>query len=68
MLPFTVGAAKLSGRKPMFTANMLRASVSNDVIRYDKAMHELGYAPRPVRESLADAYEFFDAQGWLKST
>lgn len=67
MLPGVRAASKLTGRKPMFTANMLRASVSNDIICYDKAMNELGYAPRPVRESLSDMFEFFRAQGWAKS-
>jgi len=65
MVPFTLGAARLAGRKPLFTPNMLRASVSNDVIRCDKARNELGYATRSIDESLADAFAFFKAQGWL---
>lgn len=64
-LPFTLAAARLAGRKPLFTPNMLRHSVSNDVVSYDKAATELGYAPRPLRESLADAFEFYSSQGWL---
>lgn len=66
IVPFTVGAARLAGRKAVFTPNMLRASISNDEINYDKAVNELGYAPRPVRESLADAFDFFKSAGQLQ--
>lgn len=64
-IPFTVGIARLTRRKPLFTPNMLRASVANDIISYDKAKAELDYQPRSVRESLSDAYAFYCQQGWL---
>lgn len=66
-IPFTVGMARLARRKPLFTANMLRASISPDVICYDKAARELDYRPRPVAESLRDARDFYQQQGWLGS-
>ena len=65
IIPFTIGAARLAGRKPLFTPNMLRASVSNETISIAKAAAELDYRVRPVRESLADAFAFYRAQGWL---
>lgn len=67
VVPFTVGMARLRGRKAIFTPNMLRASISNDEINYDKAVNELGYRPRSVRESLADAFDFFKAEGRLQA-
>lgn len=64
--PFTVGMARLTGRKALFTPNMLRASVSNEVVRYDKAASELGFAPRPLTDSLTDAFAFFRENNYLK--
>lgn len=66
-IPFTVGIARLTGKTPLFTPNMLRASVSNDVVDYSKATRELNYNPRPARESLQDMYHFYREQGWLSA-
>lgn len=66
--PFTVTAARLAGRQALFTPNMLRASVSNSVVRYDKAANELGYDPRPLRDSLADAFTFFRDNDYLNAS
>ncbi|HEY6558023.1 MAG TPA: NAD-dependent epimerase/dehydratase family protein [Polyangiaceae bacterium] len=66
MLPVTLAAARLSGRRALFTPGMLRASVSNRVVSHAKAARELGFAPRSVRESLADALEFYRSRGWLE--
>jgi dihydroflavonol-4-reductase len=67
MLPLTLAAARISGRPALFTPNMLRASVSNRVVSHAKAARELGYAPRPVRDSLSDALDFYRERGWLES-
>ncbi|HMJ11687.1 MAG TPA: NAD-dependent epimerase/dehydratase family protein [Polyangiaceae bacterium] len=65
MLPLTLAAARLSGRRALFTPGMLRASVSNRVVSHAKAARELGYAPRSVRDSLRDALGFYRDRGWL---
>lgn len=65
IIPFTIGAARIAKRTPLFTPNMLRASIANDVICLDKAKQELGYTPRPVRDSLHDAFSFYSEQGWV---
>jgi dihydroflavonol-4-reductase len=67
MLPLTLAAAKLSGRPALFTPGMLRASVSNRVVSHAKAARELGFSPRPVRDSLRDALEFYRDRGWLEA-
>lgn len=64
-IPFTIAAARLARRKPLFTPNMLRASVSNDSVDYSKAARDLGYKPRSIRDSLTDAFTFYRQQGWL---
>jgi dihydroflavonol-4-reductase len=68
MLPITLAAARLMRKRPLFTAGVLRASVSNRVVSHAKAARDLGFAPRPVRESLADALAFYRAQRWLRAS
>ncbi len=68
VIPFTIAAARLGGRKPLFTPNMLRASVCNAAVCIDKAARELDYRPRPVADSLRDAFAFCQAQGWLQDS
>jgi dihydroflavonol-4-reductase len=65
MLPFTLLAAKLSGKPALFTANMLRSSVSNRVVSHEKASRELGFEPRATRAALAGALEFYRDTGWV---
>jgi dihydroflavonol-4-reductase len=67
MLPITLAGARLARRPPLFTAGVLRASVSNGVVSHAKAAQELGFSPRPVRDSLADALTFYREQGWLRA-
>jgi dihydroflavonol-4-reductase len=64
MLPFTLLAARVSGKPALFTANMLRSSVSNRVVSHAKATRELGFEPRATRAALAGALEFYRAAGW----
>lgn len=65
MLPVTLATARLTGKAPLFSAGVLRAAVSSRVVSHDKAKRELGFSPRSARDSLADALEFYRAQGWL---
>ena len=64
MLPVTLSIARVTGRPALFTANMLRSSVSNRVVCHDKAARELGFRPRATREALAGALEFYRSEGW----
>ena len=66
MLPMTLATARLTGKAPLFSAGVLRAAVSSRIVSHDKAKRELGFVPRPARDSLADALEFYRAQGWLE--
>jgi dihydroflavonol-4-reductase len=67
MLPFTLAAAKLSGKPALFTANMLRSSVSNRIVSHEKAKRELGFEPRAAKAALAGALEFYRSAGWAGS-
>jgi dihydroflavonol-4-reductase len=58
--------AQAIGREPLYTPEALHAVFkgSRDV-RTDKARAELGYAPRPLEDTLRDTYAFFDRAGRL---
>ncbi|HEY8154353.1 MAG TPA: NAD-dependent epimerase/dehydratase family protein [Myxococcota bacterium] len=65
LLPFSIAAARLTRKQPLFTAGVLRASVSNRVVIHEKAARELGFSPRPARASLEDSFAWYRARGWL---
>lgn len=65
LLPLALAGSAITKADPFITADMLRASVSNAVVSRDKAVRELGYSIRPLRESLTDAVAFYEGQGWL---
>jgi len=65
LLPFALAGSALTKKEPFVTADMLRASVSNEVVSHDKAHRELGYSIRPLRESLTDAVAWYRERGWL---
>lgn len=67
LLPFALAGSAITKKDPFITADMLRASVSNAVVSHDKATRELGYSIRPLRESLADAVQWYRGRGWLNA-
>jgi dihydroflavonol-4-reductase len=66
MLPFSLAAGWVSGKPPLFTPGVLRAAVWNSEVRHDKAASELGFAPRPIAESLRDELAWFRERGLLR--
>jgi dihydroflavonol-4-reductase len=50
---------RLTHAKPRFTTYSLATITSNSNISHSKANLELGYHPRPLRESLADTVKWF---------
>lgn len=54
---------RLSRAKPRFTPYMLETVTSNCVISSAKARQELGYAPRDLRETIADTVNWFMENG-----
>jgi dihydroflavonol-4-reductase len=68
VLPVAVGAelvARLTGREPFVTLDGARMSRKKMFFSSAKAMRELGYAPRPARQAIADAVAWFAANGYL---
>jgi dihydroflavonol-4-reductase len=58
--------ARVTGKEPFVTRDGLRMARKTMFFSSDKAKRELGYAPRPVREGLSDAVEWFRQAGYLK--
>jgi dihydroflavonol-4-reductase len=67
LLPFALAGSAITKKEPFITADMLRASVSNEVVSHAKAHRELGYTIRPLRESLNDAVAWYRERGWLNA-
>jgi len=68
ILPIAVGAelmARLSGREPFTTLDGVRMSRKKMYFSSAKATRDLGYAPRPAQEAIADAVAWFEANGYL---
>lgn len=59
---------RLARARPRFTPYALATVTSNSVISNAKARRELGYAPRPLHESIADTVNWFRANGDIRHT
>ncbi len=69
LFPVAIGAelaARITGRDPFVTLDGVRMSRKKMYFTSEKASRELGYAPRPAREAIADAVSWFEANGYLK--
>ena len=64
--PVIQGVSRLSGKRPLYTSVSLKALRSNRHISHEKAARELGYQPRPFRETLEDTLRWFAANGQLE--
>jgi len=53
----------LTRTKPLFTTYSVDVLASNSLISSEKARRELGFSPRPLREAVADAIQWFRQNG-----
>jgi dihydroflavonol-4-reductase len=65
--PFIKAASRLNGKRPLYTSVSLRALRSNQHVSHVRATRELGYQPRPFRETLLDTLRWFEETGQLTS-
>ncbi len=63
--PFIQAASRLNGKRPLYTGVSLRALKSNRNISHERASRELGYQPRPFRETVTDTLRWFEENGYL---
>ncbi|MGP8079054.1 MAG: NAD-dependent epimerase/dehydratase family protein [Dehalococcoidales bacterium] len=64
--PFATVYSRLFKKRPLFTSVSLHALKSNHNISHEKATRELGYQPRPFKETLTDTLKWFEQNGNLK--
>ncbi len=64
-LVFTPTFYKLTKQKPLFTRYSVQTLRSNADISNAKARRELGFNPRPVRESIRDHFKWLNENGKL---
>lgn len=67
LVPLAIGAevfARLTGKDPLVTRDELRMARHKMYFSSKKAETTLGYAPRPAREALADAVDWFRRNGY----
>jgi len=53
-----------TGKKPLFSVDMVEALLSNSQVATDKARRELGYSARPIRESIRDTVLWLRQAGY----
>jgi len=69
VLPIAAGAelmARITGREPFASLDGVRMSRKKMYFSSAKAMRELGYAPRPAKDAIAEAIVWFEANGYLQ--
>ncbi len=67
--PVAIGAeliASITGHEPLVTRDSLRMARHKMFFSSAKAIRELGYAPRPARDALADAIAWFRKMGYCR--
>ena len=64
--PLVTTYAHIIGQRPIYTTAALKAVISNRDTRHDKAAAELGYAPRPLADTVRDTVDWFKAGGYLE--
>jgi len=63
--PFAQTAAKVMGKEPLFTSRSLHALRNHQQVSHDKAARDLGYQPRPLRDTLQASFDWFRGAGLL---
>lgn len=64
--PFVTTWASLTGGRPLYSRESVMYLQCHKDVRCDKARAELGFNPRPARESVRDALAWFRDNGMLK--
>jgi len=58
---------RLTGTRTLLTKDAVYTLGSNSLVSHERASRELGYHPRPLRESLADSINWFRETGRLSA-
>jgi dihydroflavonol-4-reductase len=61
------GYGKISGKQPLYTRMSMKALQDNKNISHERASRELGYQPRPFRDTIRDTIQWFRENGKLEA-
>jgi hypothetical protein len=64
--PLVGFAAKLQGKEPAFTKEMIIAAISHKKILYDKAKKDLGFTVRDLRGTFREMLDWYQARDLLR--
>lgn len=66
-VPFIKAYSMVTGQHPLYTYQSLEVLMNgNRMISHEKARKELGYAPRPLQDTLRDAISWYKEHGNIK--
>ena len=63
--PFMAGFSSMTGKRPLYTSASIRALRTGQDVSHDRATRELDYRPRPLRQTIADTFEWFNQSGYM---
>jgi dihydroflavonol-4-reductase len=66
-LPFVGIWSQLKQTQPLYTRESLQALQNHRFISHEKATLTLGYNPRPLRDTLRDALDWYKTHGYLNA-
>ena len=58
---------KIRKSPPVFTRYAIYTLTSNGCFKNNKAKAELDFRPRPIKQSITDAVQWYQAKGWIKN-
>ena len=64
--PIVTAVSRWTGSRPLFTSVSLKALAGNRNISHARAARELGYEPRPIRETISDTINWFVDNGFIR--
>jgi dihydroflavonol-4-reductase len=64
--PFAAAYASVTRTRPLYTRASLMAMRSNRRMSHAKASRDLGYNPRPLRDTIGDTLRWFEENGYLR--
>jgi dihydroflavonol-4-reductase len=64
--PLMAGLARFNNTQPIYTSLTLDALKSNRQISHARASRELGYQPRPLKDTVRDSLDWFAQNGFLQ--
>lgn len=65
--PFATTFSRQTGRRALYTTAALRPLRANPRISHARATRDLDYHPRPLKETIADTWQWFEKNGLLRS-